>query len=200
MCGFVDEAAAWAAAVDGDAEGFGVVFDRHLDRVYGHAFRLAGSRYDAEDLTAGAFLELWRRRRQVRMVDGSVLPWLLVTVSNLARNRARGLRRYRRLLASLPRSEASHPAADEVIDQQSAADSAKRLQQAMGQLSASQAALVSLVAFEGYTPAQAAGLLGITPAAARTRLHRARRRLDAAMDGEPAPSDGLLPSLEDHPT
>ncbi|MDA8283419.1 MAG: sigma-70 family RNA polymerase sigma factor [Actinomycetota bacterium] len=197
---FPDEAAAWAAAVDGDAEGLAVVFDRYLDRVYRHALRLSGSRHDAEDLTAGAFLELWRRRRQVRMVDGSVLPWLLVTVTNLARNRARGLRRYRRLLASLPRTESIHPGADDILDQQIAAGSAKRLQQALGQLSASQAALVSLVSFEGYTPAQAAGVLGITPAAARTRLHRARRRIELALAGEPTPPDGLLPSLEDHPT
>ncbi|MDA8295603.1 MAG: sigma factor [Actinomycetota bacterium] len=74
---FSERAAAWAAAVDGNAEGFATVFDRTLDRVYWHALRLSGSRHDAEDLTAGAFLELWRRRRQVRLVEGSVLPWLL---------------------------------------------------------------------------------------------------------------------------
>lgn len=194
---FPDEAAAWAAAVDGDADGFAAVFDRNLDRTYRHALRLAGNRHDAEDLTADTFLELWRRRQRVRVVDGSVLPWLLVTVTNLARNRSRGLRRYRTLLASLPRTELTHPAADDIVDQQAAEATARRLHRALGHLGAAEAALVSLVAFEGYSPSQAAHVLGITSAAARTRLHRARRRIAAELAAEPAGSGRTLLSLED---
>jgi DNA-directed RNA polymerase specialized sigma24 family protein len=109
---FPDEAAAWAEAIGGEADGFAVVFDRNLDRTFRLALRLAGDRHDAENLNSGAFLELWRRRQQVRVVDGSAVPWLLVTVTNLARNRARGLRRHQSLLASLPRTELTQPAAD----------------------------------------------------------------------------------------
>ncbi|WP_396133584.1 RNA polymerase sigma factor [Arthrobacter sp. 1088] len=47
---------------------------------------MVGGRHDAEDATAAAFLELWRRREGVRLVDGSILPWLLVTTTNTARN------------------------------------------------------------------------------------------------------------------
>lgn len=68
---------------------------------------------------------------------------------------------------------------------------AKRLQLALSHLSASQAALVSLVAFEDYSPAQAAGVLGITPAAARTRLHRTRRLIDAELAAGPAPAPAV---------
>ena len=57
---------------------------------------------DAEDVAASAFLELFRRRDDVRVVNGSVLPWLLVTASNLARNSARARRRYQEFLARLP--------------------------------------------------------------------------------------------------
>lgn len=78
------------------------LFDRHRDRVFGHACRLVESRYDAEDVTASAFLELWRRRGDVRLVEGSVLPWLLVTTGNVARNSRRGTRRYRQFLSRLP--------------------------------------------------------------------------------------------------
>ncbi|MHB1930418.1 MAG: RNA polymerase sigma factor [Acidimicrobiales bacterium] len=175
------------------------MFDRNLERTYRHALRLAGNRHDAEDLTAGAFLELWRKRHQVRVIDGSVLPWLLVTATNLGRNRARGLRRYRALLASLPRRDPTHPAADDIIDQQVAEATAKRLQRALSHLSASQATLVSLVAVEGYSPAQAAGVLGITPAVARTRLHRARRLIDAELAAGAAKPAATLLSLEENP-
>jgi DNA-directed RNA polymerase specialized sigma24 family protein len=106
----------WTAALRGDSDGFAAVFDCHRDRVYGYALRLTGNVHDAEDLTAGAFLELWRRRKSVRVVDGTVLPWLLVTTTNLARNRARGLRRYRALIDALPRSEDARGAGDVALE------------------------------------------------------------------------------------
>jgi hypothetical protein len=46
------------------------------------------------------------------------------------------------------------------------------------------------VAWEGQTDARSLGLvLGVSPAAARSRVHRARRRLRALLDeaGNPAP-------------
>jgi RNA polymerase sigma-70 factor (ECF subfamily) len=85
----------WRRSLDGDGEAFAFLFDRHRDRVFGHAFRLVQTRHDAEDVAASVFLELWRRRAEVRLVDGSVLPWLLVTTTNVGRNSARGTRRYR---------------------------------------------------------------------------------------------------------
>jgi RNA polymerase sigma-70 factor (ECF subfamily) len=43
-----------------------LLFDRHRDRVFRHAYRLAGQRHDAEDIMSTAFLELWRGRLKVR--------------------------------------------------------------------------------------------------------------------------------------
>ncbi|WP_277526503.1 sigma factor [Arthrobacter sp. ES3-54] len=55
----------------------------------GFILRLSRDRHDAEDIMATAFLELWRRRDTVRVVEGPVLPWLLVTTANAARNSGR---------------------------------------------------------------------------------------------------------------
>lgn len=63
-----EEQTSWTRALDGDGEGFATIFDSHRDRVYRHALWLTGNVHDAEDLTAGAFLELWRRRKSVRVV------------------------------------------------------------------------------------------------------------------------------------
>lgn len=76
-----DEADHWSAAIAGDAQAFAALFDLHRDRVFRYARRLLGDIHDAEDATAGAVLELWRRRTSVRVVEGSVLPWLLVTTT-----------------------------------------------------------------------------------------------------------------------
>lgn len=110
--GATDDAGPWARSLDGDGAAFAELYDRHRDRVFRHAARLVTSQHDAEDVLAAAFLELWRRRGDVRLVGGSVLPWLLVTTSNVARNVGRGTRRYRTLLDRLPRETTTADAAD----------------------------------------------------------------------------------------
>ena len=172
-----DEHAAWIAALDGDSNAFVAIFDLHRDRVYRHALRLTANVHDAEDVTAGAFLELWRRRMSVRVVDQTVLPWLLVTTTNVARNQARALRRYRTLIDALPRVEVSRSAEDEVLERVVARRTVARVREALSELSPADASLISLTAFEDFSPAQVAQVLGISATAARTRLHRARARM-----------------------
>ena len=181
-----EEHTSWTKALSGDSDGFAAVFDCQRDRVYRHALRLTGNVHDAEDVTAGTFLELWRRRKSVRVVDGTVLPWLLVTTTNLARNHARGLRRYRALIDALPRSDDARGAGDVAIEHIEEVVVAEQLRQALNSLAKSDAALITLTAFEQYSPAQAATALGISEGAARTRLHRARARMAAALEASPA--------------
>lgn len=177
-----DEATAWAAVLDNDGDAFVAIFDQHRDRVYRHALRMTANVHDAEDVTGGAFLELWRRRKAVRVVDGSVLPWLLVTATNLTRNLTRGLRRYRALIASLPRADVARSAEDVALEQIEEFRIVAQVRDALSGLSPSDAALITLTMFEHYSPAQAAVALGITDGAARTRLHRARTRMAVALD------------------
>lgn len=174
---WLHESAAWAAAVAGDSEAFGAVYDLHRQRIYRHAFRATANAHDAEDVTAAAFLVLWRRRKSVRVVDGSVLPWLLVTTTNLSRNLKRSLRRYRAALERLPRSIESRSAEDVVFERFDEARAADQVADALRAMRSSDAALLTLVEFENYSPAKAATALGISESAARTRLHRARVRL-----------------------
>jgi len=179
------DAAQWTRSLEGDGDAFGVLFDRHRDRVFRHACRLVGSRHDAEDVTAVAFLELWRRRRDVRLVDGSVLPWLLVTTSNVARNAQRASRRYRQFLGRLPRQPVASDAADAALDLHPFDGIDQHLGAALRSLSAQDLQLVTLVALEDYSVADAAAVLRLTPSAAKARLHRARHRLRAALGGLP---------------
>ncbi|WP_246019081.1 RNA polymerase sigma factor [Arthrobacter crusticola] len=51
-----DDGGLWSRSLAGDGDAFGVLFDRHRDRVYRHAYRLAPNRADAEDVSAAAFL------------------------------------------------------------------------------------------------------------------------------------------------
>jgi RNA polymerase sigma factor (sigma-70 family) len=176
-----EEAERWATSLAGSGEAFAVIFDLHRDRVYRYALRLVANVHDAEDVTAGAFLELWRRRRSVRLVEGSVLPWLLVTTSNLSRNTARRLRRHRALIRSLPRPETASGAGEVAEEHFEAAQAARQVREALRTLSEKDAALIAMTAFEGFMPAEAGDALGISAGAARTRLHRARARVASAL-------------------
>ncbi|WP_028272850.1 RNA polymerase sigma factor [Arthrobacter sp. UNC362MFTsu5.1] len=178
-----DDERLWSRSIKGDGEAFRALYIRYRDRIFRHAYRLSGDRQDAEDIMATAFLELWRRRAKVRIVEGSILPWLLVTTTNTARNSGRAAMRYRRLLDSLPRrSETSDPMGDDLfLSYRDALD--KDLARALGALNSTDLHLVSLVVFEEFTIAAAAAVLELTPGSAKTRMHRARQRMKVALSG-----------------
>jgi RNA polymerase sigma-70 factor (ECF subfamily) len=184
------EAQLWRRGLEGDAGAFGEIFDLHKDRVFRHAFRLLLDRHDAEDVTGTVFLELWRRRSSVRIVDGSLLPWLLVTTGHAASNTRRATSRYRRLLDRIPRGE--HPAAVEDEALARLAPLGDDLHHALQQLGPIDRSLATLVIIEGYPIKDAAELLNLTPAAAKTRLSRAKTRLRIslapALSGQGDPS------------
>lgn len=173
-----EERAEWADALSGSAAAFAAVFDRHKSRVFRHAVYQLGHREDAEDATAAAFLELWRRRRHVTVIDGSVLPWLLVTTTNLSRNIGRSRRRYGELLKRLPRGHDSPDDVEAVT--QSRLDAQRQVEKlvpAFDQLTDQDRSLLVLVAFEDLPIATAARALGMSAPTARSRLHRMRARL-----------------------
>lgn len=165
------EAELWERARHDDGAAFGLLFDLHRDRVYRRAIGLMASTHDAEDVTAAVFFELWRRRRTVRQVGGSVLPWLLVTTVNLSRNAQRSSARYQRVLRSMPRTEPVTRLDDE------AGETRRRLRDSLGRLSPVDGALFVLTSFEGVPLAEAAEAVGLKLSTARMRLHRARTRL-----------------------
>jgi RNA polymerase sigma-70 factor (ECF subfamily) len=171
------EEAAWRQAIAGDGDAFGLLFDAHSDRVHRHALRLTRNVHDAEDVLAAAFLELWRRRHDVRVVDGSVLPWLLVAAGNLALNQGRGLRRHRAFLARLPRQEPLADPAEVQALRRADLDVDPHLLDAINRLSRMDQQLLGLVALENYPLRSAAEVLGLTESAARSRWQRIRCRL-----------------------
>ena len=155
---------------------FGDIWDRHCDRILTYLLRLEGSRADAEDLTAVVFLELWRHRESVRFVDGSMLPWLILTAQNVHRNAARSRRRYRAMLATLP-PPPPHPEPSDSGAADPRADAARRV---IASSRGTDRDLAILTAVEGFTVAEAAQAVGLTEPAARMRLSRLRIKIRTA--------------------
>jgi RNA polymerase sigma factor (sigma-70 family) len=164
-----DDEADWRSALGGDGEAFGRVFDRHRERIYRRGYRLVPTPADADDVVAIAFLEAWRRRDSIRFVEGSMLPWLLMTATNASRNLSRSSRRYSALLWKLP-PETDHPDPADGIDD-------GETQVALRALSLDDQRIVTLCVLEGYSEREAAIVLGIPPGTVKSRLFRAKGRL-----------------------
>lgn len=167
----------WSRVSAGDAEAFGELFDRFRDRVYWHALRHTGAVHDAEDITALVFLEAWRNRPRVRIVDGSPLPWLLVTTNNVARNHARTQRRHQRAMARISPERDLPDFAVEVDAHLDGAARRDAVREAFTHLSAKDQDVVSLCILEDMSLAQAAAALGVPTGTVKSRLSRAKARL-----------------------
>lgn len=173
----VPDATLWLEAVSGTDTAFAQLFDRYRTRVFRKAYARVRSVPDAEDIVAVVFLEAWRLRRRVRIVDGSILPWLLAVTSNVTLNNERSTRRYRRLLAKLPQEESEGDHAEDVAERVDNAARSAAVTAALRRLPAAERAVVDLCIIEEMPLPAVAIALALPLGTVKSRLHRARQRL-----------------------
>nr|WP_279587831.1 RNA polymerase sigma factor [Microbacterium ulmi] len=150
---------------------------RHERRLYAAALRMTQTSWDAEEVVGAAFLELWRRREHVRIVDQSVLPWLLTVVAYAAKNKLRGQRRYKRLLNHIPSADAFPDHADEVARVVDGKAITQAVRKALAEASAQDASVIVLCIVEEMSIRDAAAVLGIPEGTVKSRLSRAKAKL-----------------------
>ena len=167
----------------------GVLYERHARVVFRYLARRAGPAA-AEDLLSEVFIAaLSASPRVVAHDSGSALPWLYGIALNVLRAHFRH--------HPPPAGPAGDPGMDwaAVDDRLDALAERGRLRAALGGLTESDRELLLLVAWEGLTPAQAGAALGISPVAARSRLHRVRKRAMKAFQGADPATRCATPQL-----
>jgi RNA polymerase sigma factor (sigma-70 family) len=172
----LDDSVLWSRARSGDSEAFGMLFERHGQTIYNYCFRSVGSWAVAEDLVSIVFLEAWRRVDK-QLPRGKELPWLFGIATNVVRNRRRSERRYAAALRRVPQpsSEASFADdSDERIDDEELMGRALAL---LGRLPRREQEVFALCAWSGLSYEDAAVALQIPVGTVRSRLSRARARL-----------------------
>jgi len=160
-------------------EGFEALFELHARTIYNFCFRRTGDWAQAEDLTSVVFLEAWRRRGQVDLVDEPALPWLYGVATNVVRNARRSLRRHR---AALERMPAAQPTPDFAQEAAERLDDERRMREvldAVHSLPSHDQEVLALCAWEGLSYEDAARALEVPVGTVRSRLSRARARLTA---------------------
>jgi RNA polymerase sigma-70 factor (ECF subfamily) len=173
----------WQAAADGDKQAFSELYERHARAIYNYLFRRLADWSEAEDLTAVVFLEAFRRRREVVIVEGKLLPWLYGIATNVLRNRRRTLWRHRDLVAQLADRPGDAVAPDVAARAEAAAQMRSVLEHIAG-LPRSQQDVIALCVWSGLSYEEAAAALGVPIGTVRSRLARARALL-AELDGAP---------------
>jgi RNA polymerase sigma-70 factor (ECF subfamily) len=162
----------------GDVDAVQELYLEYRKPIYGFLFRLARDRNVADDLFQNTWLKVSGAVRRLRD-DTELKAWLFT----VARNEYRSYRRWQLVDVSRvflfyrdreqPVLEAPHP------NDESGALTA--IERGLGLLAPSDREVLLLVCVEGMAPPQAAAVLGISHAALRQRLGRARARLKSTL-------------------
>ena len=161
----------------GDRAAFEQIYDRHVRAVYWQAHRVMRDADAAEDVSQEAFITLWQKTRSVRIVDESVLPWLLVTARYLALNAHRRQRRDGERSGALDH-DVEDPTGN--VEQAAGASEVQRqIDKAVEQLSEMDQRLYHLCLDGDHSYASAARELGVSHGTVRNRLSRLRTHLRA---------------------
>lgn len=161
------------AAAQGDRAAFATLVGRHYDRVHGLAWRLTGSKAEAEDLTQDICAALPSKLRNWRG-EAKFTTWLYRVVVNAAHDLRR--RQATRAKASQGWGDWEIARQDEIAVQAEAAD---WLAQAMTQLSPELRDTVALVLGEEMTQAEAGVVLGVSEGTVAWRMSEVKKRLRA---------------------
>ncbi len=185
-----------------EPEAFAEIFDRHAVAIHRFLSRRVGEL--ADDLLSETFLTAFRKRGDYRADRVDVRPWLYGIGANLIRRHQRDeVARYRVLSRATQNAAATGPRSadesDSAIDRVDAQALGPSLAAALADLELRDREVLLLIAWGELDYAQVAAVLEIPVGTVRSRLHRARRRVQEHLGAAPeghhtGPRGGARPS------
>ena len=155
------------------AEVFEELFEREFDSVYGYLARRVGPEL-GRDLASETFTRAFAARNRYDPERGDARPWLFGIANNLLRRHYRDEERRLRALGRLDvRSEPAPP-------------EEPRLADALATLPREERDVLLLFAWAELAYAEIASVLQVPVGTVRSRLHRARAHVRAALEREEA--------------
>jgi len=159
------------------------MFEGDRNRIYRYILSMVRNTTEAEDLTQDTFLRAYRRRNSLRH-KGAQTTWLYRIATNVSLDR---LRQYTRRapmesdtdLDQFEIAEPGTPSLQTVIEQD---EMSACIQGYLNDLSDSYRAVIMLHDMHELTSPEMAQLLDDSLSAVKTRLHRARGKLKAALE------------------
>ena len=158
---------ALAQAAAGDPESFTRLIEPLLDQAYRLAAVMLGDRHAAEDAVQEAAIKAWRKVRQLRGVE-SLRPWFLSIVANECR-----MARRTRWWGVIKVAEVAPERGPETLEVTT------DLHRALRRLPPDERLPLVLHFYLDLPLEEVARTLGVSPAAAKSRVYRAAKRLRA---------------------
>ncbi len=168
------------------AERLEVLFVLHHATVIAYARRRVVAE-SVEDVVAETFLVAWRR---LESVPADPLPWLLAVARNVIGTQRRGARRRYALVVRL---RTLRPLPTDPVEGDGLVVAA------LARLGEKDREALTLIAWDGLQPHEAAVVMGVSPGAFRVRLHRAKRRLRRVLDRPADQSTAVSPTSAPEP-
>ncbi len=175
-----------AQVCSGNGDALAVIVDRYRRLVFSVAFRIVKNECEAEDVTQGVFIEIYRKAAQFDPARGTLKMWLLQFTYSRSINRRQYLEQ---------REFYTQAGLDEVAPFQTAVSSLRLhglssdetglvVRRALGSLNNDQQTAIELVYFQGLTLKEAAEKTGETLAAVRHHYYRGLIRMRAFISAE----------------
>lgn len=156
----------------------------HVDLMYRMAYRWTHSQHDAEDLVQDVMAKLIGKVGEMEQIE-QLRPWLLKILYRRYVDLYRRSQRSPVISLDRPGDEEAH---DDCLDcaadtpcQFERLDLQQTLEQALAQLDDSQRDTILLHDVEGYTAEEVAGILDTELGTVKSRLHRARKKLQKSL-------------------
>jgi RNA polymerase sigma factor (sigma-70 family) len=168
-----------------DPHAFGVIFERHFGSIHGYLRRRFADEL-ADDLTAQTFFVAFDRRSRFDRERSDSRPWLFGIATNLAHSQRRREQAELRAIAALTVESGAIEGAEARVD-------AERLRgplaHALADLPAEESDVLCLLVWAELNQAEIADALAIPLGTVKSRLSRARGRLQVALELSAEPTD-----------
>lgn len=177
-----------------DPDALEELYRRHVRRLTLYAASRCARPEDVADLVAATFVAALQSAHRFDPARGQVFAWLVGIARNLASDSARKVQHECEALARVVGRRSLD--CDEILELEERIDATRQhaeLEAALKQLKVGDREALWLVGPLGLSGAQAAQALGMSPAAFRMRLMRARRLLRKAVKRSPQAQRQELP-------
>jgi len=165
-----------------EVENATTVFNGGYPRIFRYIMSMVRDTAEAEDLTQETFLRAYQRRDSLRD-EGAQMAWLYRIATRVCLDRLRQYARRNPMesdidLDQVDIAEPDAPTLQQTLEQD---EMSQCVQSYLNRLSDSYRAAILLHDMHGLTAAEIAQLLGESLATIKIRLHRARRKLNVAL-------------------
>ncbi len=161
----------------GDQSGYRELANRHKDYAFTVAYKIVGTREDAEEVSQDAFMQAFHALPSFNQ-EAKFTTWFYRIVFNAALM----FKRKKNIVAEdISISEAAQQAPADTSDDLKVNEQKKYIQKALNQLSADDVTMITLFYLKEQSLEEIAQIVGISAETAKVKLCRARKRLAEEM-------------------